>query len=322
MSKIIILVAFSMLFLIGNLFPQKPRDGSRYKPIVYDNTYSHNKWGISPEDIVFKMRAYTVSYDSEDDDNGDGIPDKLGIPEWVTFMVKKKIIKERANRPSPWLSEDSLNNPILSIAPKDNSYHVADTSRQNQPYSLTYNLSRGHMCPKNIANRLGKDADYNTHSVLNACPQWQWFNNGIWKDLERLTENWADEYDSLWVICGPVFYKRRVQMWLGEPEKGEMLVAVPDAFFKIIIRYTRDSDELEVLGFIYPHAINQSDNKKKSSTKPYPHNKFLVSINEIERLTGLTFLTILPTGEQNLLKQNAVNEIWDDPGEYNLLGSN
>jgi len=142
------------------------------------------------------------------------------VPEWVAFEVRKKTIKVSANRPRPWLSEESLYASDKNIAPKDSSYHFANTTKNEHPYSLTYNLSRGHMCPKNIANRLGEDADYNTHTVLNACPQKQWFNNGIWKDLERLTENWADEYEKLWVICGPVFHKKKPRLWLGENEKG------------------------------------------------------------------------------------------------------
>ena len=175
------------------------------------------------------------------------------------------------------------------------------------------------MCPKNIANRLGKNADYNTHTVLNASPQKQWFNNGIWKDLERLTENWADKYEKLWVICGPIFHKKKPRLWLGEEEKGEKLVAVPDAFYKIIIRKSDDPKKPHVLAFIYPHAIKPSDNRKKSSSKKYPHKKFLISVDEIEKHTGLDFFTNLSNAKQQAIEANPAAQVWDDPGEYNLL---
>ncbi len=179
------------------------------------------------------------------------------------------------------------------------------------PYSLTYNLSRGHMCPKNIANRLGANADRNTHTTLNACPQWQWHNNGIWKDMERLTENWADEWGKLWVICGPIFLDRQPRLWLGE--EGEKLIAIPDAFYKIIISDSLPMAEPQVQAFIYPHAIRPSDNHKE-----YNHRKFLVSVDDIEKRTGLNFFTVLSEDEQAIIESQPAWDVWDDPGSYYL----
>ncbi|MHC4743887.1 MAG: DNA/RNA non-specific endonuclease, partial [Planctomycetota bacterium] len=186
-SKITTCIILVMIFFVP-AYGQKAKDGDRYKEIVYEAGYEHDKWKTSPQDHIFKFRAYTTSFDGEDDNDGDGVEDRWGVPEWVAFEVRKKTVKTDVKRPRPWMSEESLNASDKNVAPKDNSYHFATTTKKDHPYSLTYNLSRGHMCPKNVANRLGDDADYNTHTVLNACPQYQWHNNGIWKDLERLTE--------------------------------------------------------------------------------------------------------------------------------------
>ncbi len=48
--------------------------------------------------------------------------------------------------------------------------------------------------------------------MLNACPQLQWQNNGIWKKLEELCLDWADKYNAVWVICGPIFFGREPAM--------------------------------------------------------------------------------------------------------------
>jgi endonuclease G len=170
------------------------------------------------------------------------------------------------------------------------------------------------MCPKNVANRLGANADHNTHTVLNACPQWQWHNNGIWKDLERLTENWAYEHEQLWVICGPVFLKRQPRLWLGE--EGEKPIAVPDAFYKIVIRDSGDPVKPLVLAVIYPHAILPSNNRKESGS--FPHEKFLVSVDDIEKRTGLGFFNSLTELEQEEIEKDAATEVWDDPGKFEL----
>ncbi|MCB2221575.1 MAG: DNA/RNA non-specific endonuclease [Bacteroidetes bacterium] len=103
-----------------------------------------------------------------------------------------------------------------------------------------YRYVRGHMCPKNAADRMGLSAGWNTHTVLNAVPQLQWQNNGIWKQLENEVTDWADKYDSVWVICGPVFFDKTPAVWLGQ--KNEVKAAVPDALYKIIIRKSDESD--------------------------------------------------------------------------------
>lgn len=315
--RITICIVF-VFTVLAPAYAQKPKDGTRYKEIIYKSGYDHDKWITLPQDRLFKFRAYTTSFDGEDDDNGDGIADRWGVPEWVAFEIRKKTIHVKADRPSPWLSEETLYAPNKNIAPKDSSYHFEKATTKDCP-SLIHNLSRGHMCPKNIANRLGKDADYNTHTILNACPQKQWHNNGIWKDLERLTENWADEYEKIWVICGPVFHKKTPKLWLGEIEKNEKLVAVPDGFYKIIIRESGDPNKPEVIAFLYPHAIKPNKNRKESSKKGYPHKEFLVSIDKIEKHTGLDFFTSLTEIEQKSIEEDAAAELWADPGKYNLL---
>jgi len=72
--------------------------------------------------------------------------------------------------------------------------------------------------------------------VLNAVPQRAKFNSGIWQDLECRTGAWANQYGVVWIVTGAVFYEGGPKEWLGEPERGERRVAVPDALFKVVIR--------------------------------------------------------------------------------------
>jgi endonuclease G len=186
-----------------------------FKPVVLDPTYNHDKWVTLPQDIVRKFRAYTVSFDSKDD----GVA--MGVPEWVAYEIKPhpQPLGAGPARPDTWITDSQE-----GLAPTDDSY-------KNSKYD------RGHMCQKYIAFRLGNDADWNTHTTLNACPQSPAFNRGIWEDLEELTAQWADTSGvPVWVICGPVFKKDMAIEWIGDP--GEIRVAVPHGFYKIVIRET------------------------------------------------------------------------------------
>ena len=39
--------------------------------------------------ILRHFEAFTSSFDSGDDDNGDGLPDTLGIPQWVAYEIRR-----------------------------------------------------------------------------------------------------------------------------------------------------------------------------------------------------------------------------------------
>jgi len=265
--------------------------GKRYRPIVMHPEYEHNKWGIEPSDIIYNFAAYTTSFDSDDDNNGDGKSDVWGIPEWVSFEIKPKPAQmPNYRRPSPWLTDDELNSN--GKAPNDATYAISGT-REMKVVKTNNRFVRGHMCPKNAADRLGEDAGYNTHTVLNAVPQLQWQNNGIWKFLEQACTTWADKYERLWVISGPAFFKQNPSMWLGQA--GEVPAAVPDAIYKIVIRESQESETgIESMAFLFPNII-KSDKKTIY--------EFLTTIEDIEHVTGLKFLTNLNEEKKDIEKK-------------------
>jgi DNA/RNA endonuclease G (NUC1) len=95
------------------------------------------------------------------------------------------------------------------------------------------------------------------------------------------------------VICGPVFFGKNPAVWLGQ--EGEVKAAVPDAFFKIVIRQEEgeDGETLIALAFVIPNVL------PKKFKDP---EEFLTTIAEVETLTGLTFLTSLGESKQEQIK--------------------
>lgn len=194
------------------------------------------------------------------------------------------------------------------VAPNDDSYRNSG-------------FDRGHMAMKLLGERLGQDAAYNTHIVLNAVPQRPKFNQGIWQNLEYLTGAWAQRYHRIWVMQGPVFYEGQTLAWIGD--EGERRIAVPDAVFKIVIRGKtdveknaaprRDKDAPEVLAFLYP----QLGPGYFGSSKDYRHERFLTTVDEIERLTGLDFRLSEDPGTEKRLERRRAAELWE-PAVVNL----
>lgn len=249
------------------------------KPIKLDPSYDHTRYA-PPTDIKREFAAFTVSFDSKDDDDGDGKPDLLRVPEWVAQHIKRmdEPCIDTHDRPSPWFTDADLFRS--GVAPEDDSYKHSG-------------FDRGHLAAKLLAARVSEATEWNTHTVLNAVPQRRRFNQQIWKDLEAWTGAWAQAYGEVWVIQGPVFGKGTPYFFIGDD--NEPKVAVPDALFKIVIREktgcekdsvsNEDKSLPEMLVFLYPQLGPGYHGKKAD----YRHERFLTTLEEVEKLTELAF---------------------------------
>ena len=288
------------------------------KPIVLDASYRHDRFDTKPKDIVRHFRAYTTSFDSDDDNDGDGTGDNWAIPEWVAYELRKAPPNQGSApaRPSTWITvayELRKAPPNLGSAPDRPSTWITDTTLHTQqvaPDDDSYKnsgYSRGHMCMKTHAWRLGADADWNTHTVLNACPQIQRMNNGAWKGLEQKTGKWADKFEVVWIVCGPIIFNNGTPTtWIGDP--GEVKVAVPDAFFKIVVKDALNGG-LDVLAFILPMYGGDDYGSSKADLTPY-----LSSVDAIEALTGLDFLSNVNEEMETKVERIVQTELWETGG--------
>lgn len=265
-----------------------------YKPEPPHPDYVHDRFGTEPRDIVLEKGAFLASFDSDDD----GIA--LGVPEFVAYELKRYegTLGKSPTGPSPWITDRALH--ARRIVPADPSYKYSEAFRRTRPNWY----SRGHLCAQVHAWRLGAAASWNTHTVFNAVPQLQEFNNGIWKHLEELTSEWADHYGQVWIVTGPVFKGKKPRKWIGETTKGEMRVAVPDFLFKIVTR--EDSNgRFAVLAFRYPQ------DGPGHARGPFDHTPFLTSVDAIEAATGLDFFTTLPDAVEAELEAATTQELWN-----------
>lgn len=275
-----------LLLVIG--FQTQYANAANYKLIELTPDYEHTKFSPECSEFEKQFRAYTTCFDTKEDDG-----EAWGIPDFVSYEMREYIGKlpKGPKRPSPWITEKEM--AKQGLAPTDASYkHTREFLKTHPNW-----YDRGHLAMKQHAWRQGPNADWNTHTVINAIPQRHKFNAGIWLNMEDKTADWADEFGKVWIIAGPIFYDGEPKAWLGEAEKGEMLIAIPDGAFKIIIR--EDGDCLKVLAFIYPQ------HEEGYGRGPYDHEKYQVSVDEIEALTGLDFK--FPEN----LESTAATEIWD-----------
>ena len=277
---------------------------AQLRPIVLSpDDIQHARYAPMP-DIERRFAAFTVSFDSKDD--GDGEADLRRVPEWVAQQLVRtdQDCVPTESRPRTWMTDDELF--ASGIAPNDASY----------PNS---GFDRGHMAAKLLAARVSPDGEWNTHTVLNAVQQNPGVNRQIWRNLERLTGAWAQIYGNVWIIQGPVFDRGTGLRWIGDGD--ERTVAVPDAIFKILVRQKTEDEraasppararEPETLAFLYP----QLGPRYYGRTADFDHERFLTTIREIEQLTGLLFLEQCPdcdlsSASLNRIKNRRAPSLW------------
>jgi DNA/RNA endonuclease G (NUC1) len=156
-----------------------------YKPIVLDSSYQHTKYSPICAGFEKKFRAYTSCFDNKADDG-----EAWRIPDFVSYQMKalEGTLPAGPDRPSPWITEGSLR--ASDEIATDASYTYSRAFRRDNPNWFV----RGHLVMKQHAWRLGEAADWNTHTMLNAVPQRQDFNAGIWLDLEYKSADLADAF--------------------------------------------------------------------------------------------------------------------------------
>lgn len=262
--------------------------------VVLNSSYNHDRWGTAPIDHRAELGAFVTSFDSADDDDRDGTADLWGVPEWVAYELRALDPDTKVNvkRPNPWYTDVALH--AQGLAPNDDSYRNSG-------------WERGHMCMLDHAERVGFNAACLTHTMLNACPQDGDFNSGLWLNLENRSATWAEQYGKVWVICGPVFNNRTPTQWIGEG--NEVRVAIPDGFFKIVIREGEEAASPVLLAFLFPHnhpSINYEDGSADRELR-----LFLTSVDNIEALTGLDFLTQLDDSLEADVERQVATSVWD-----------
>ena len=131
------------------------------------------------------------------------------------------------------------------------------------------------------------ECDYFT----NICPQNTEMNNGIWHKIENMARRVAVKYDSVLIVCGPIFDS-------PTPETiGPNRVRIPDRFFKAFL--IKRQNAYHSIAFICP---NSSDSVTVTGT--------MQNVNSVESLTGLDLFDFLDDSVEEKVEQEADIDSW------------
>ena len=192
--------------------------------------------------------------------------------EWVAYVLKQE-----------HLTYDDRERPYFIEDPKVSTKSADWRNYRGSGYD------RGHLLPAGD-RRFSEQAYNETFYTSNISPQNKDFNAGIWNRLEQQVRYWCKKYGELFVVTGGVLEE-------GLPQIGDEDVDVPRAYYKIVVKGS--GDNTKVLAFLIPAEESQK-----------PLQDFLVSVDEVEKRTGIDFFEIQPDAWQSRIESKVNAEGW------------
>ena len=142
-------------------------------------------------------------------------------------------------------------------------------------------MDRGHLVPA-ADLKWNENAMRQSFLLTNVCPMHKALNEGGWAKLEEKVREWTARDSALLVFTGPVISKNDTILACG-------WVMVPSAYYKVIMAPC--VRPMRVVAFIYPNGHSGGR-----------LSQYAVSVDEVERKTGLDFFPTLPQDEQEQLE--------------------
>ena len=198
--------------------------------------------------------------------------EKYEQAEWVAYELKKSYVRS-SNFDRPYFIED----------PK-----VKTGSADWRNYKKS-GYDKGHLCPAGDME-FAINAYNDTFFTSNISPQLHDFNGGVWNRLEQKVRYWATKYDGVYVITAGVLQPNLKTI-------GQEQVLVPNYFYKILL--DNSNGQYKMIAFLVPNA---------KSNKPL--YEFVVSVDSIEKMTGIDFFPKLDDKTENSLEKNSDYKAW------------
>ena len=190
-------------------------------------------------------------------------------PIWVSYHLNKSKLQDIKKVKALYLKD-----PLIAgrAQPVESDFNVR-------------NYYKGRMAPlfdMMETPEILKSAQYITNIALR--------HDGLrrkWTELEDKIRGFALKGKDVWVITGPAYDREK---GVKKSPKG---MEIPTHFFKIAVFQNREY-QFVAAAFLF---------ENRSSDKPL--GEYLVSIGEVERITGLKFLSAFPEAVQKNLKMKA-----------------
>ena len=191
-----------------------------------------------------------------------------------------------------WVAYTLTSSQVYGTVDRTNDFRTdpkVKTGSASLPDYKGSGYDRGHLAPAGDMKST-YTAMSESFYMSNMSPQVPGFNREIWKKLEGTVRNWAVANEKVYITTGAV-------LTASYPTIGINKVSIPEFYYKVVLDY--EQPEIKGIGFILP---NQKSDKSLQS--------YAVSIDEVERFTGIDFFHSLPDNIEEKIESDAAVNKW------------
>ena len=245
-------------------------------PQVSYKSLSPTKYGAETKSqiIVKRTTDYGITYSLEWDNA------KIAN-RWTCYQLHEGNTKSDATR-----KDDFKADPEVAVSATLSDYNNSG-------------FSRGHLCPS--ADRLcSTEQNKQTFFLTNMQPQYQSHNGGLWSRLETLVRDYATNDDYTAAHCDTMYIVKaatitdKVKINNSSVDGVDPTIRcgtnnkllVPKFFYMALLHYNKENDSYHAIAFWTEH---KDENQSVANLADYA-----ISINELEKRTGLDFFCNLP----------------------------
>ena len=248
--------------------------------------YPHINTASDNQRVVKAVSTYGITYSVEWDNN------KIAN-RWTCYTMCAKNNATNVGRKDAFKADDAV-----TVSPSDS-------------YTNSSTYSRGHLCPS--ADRVAsRDQNSQTFYMTNMQPQYQNHNGGVWATLEGYVRSkWqpTNNTDTLYVVKAATIEDVTLNntsstgiITTTTDGAGHTLV-VPKYFYMAFLYYDKSANSYKAFALWTEHL---SGNNPSAAT--VINNK--ISIDELERRTGIDFFCNLPDDIESVVEANATPKAW------------
>lgn len=221
----------------------------------------------------------------------------VSVPASVPSRIKDyegfRVSFNKDNHTANWVAWELLGTETDGPESRSNTFWQ-DEDIEGCPTTDDYRRSgydRGHLCPA-ADQKWSAQAMTDCFSMANMTPQDHALNSGAWKTLESKERLWAQRDSAILIVAGPVYTASDTK------RIGANGVRVPGAFFKVLA--APYAAEPRGIAFVYPNM-----------TAPGNMENYVMTIRDVEKMTGFDFFHSLPDELENAIETTASFRDWN-----------
>jgi endonuclease G, mitochondrial len=207
--------------------------------------------------------------------------------KWVAHMVLPDIIEGKITRSNDFRIDD-----MVKTGSTNELDFFLKTAKSDGTFEYDgFGYDRGHLAPS-ADFRWSLKALSESYFYSNMSPQLPEFNRELWSGLEDKVRGYIfrNPGSRLFVVTGPILDAKPAVI-----ERSPNKVAIPKAFFKVVM----DLEQGRAIGFVVPHQNSLT-----------PLKNFAMTIDEVEKQTGLDFFAKLPDDQEAKMESQNVVRDW------------